>query len=179
MACSTHGWEYGGPGVTAAGLAAATAGTTDALGQAAAVNASANRSVPMMSRVNNPIFFMYSSSSEFRLGRSQFASFQPPRTLPVAAPERQTARDPHSIVACTSPSLCKRLLQVTLQITSSRHSVNPRAAAATLQSPPPAAPRSRPQYRTVGPPAPAVPNAARINTPRRKSLSPTTRRPEN
>ena len=56
-----------------AGIAAAAGtGAAGALGPAAdAVKASANRSVARISRVNNPIFFKCSSSSEFRLGRNR------------------------------------------------------------------------------------------------------------
>jgi hypothetical protein len=54
-----------------AGIAAAAGtGAAGAFGPAAAaVKASVKRSVARMSKVNNPIFFKCSSSSEFRLGR--------------------------------------------------------------------------------------------------------------
>jgi len=55
-----------------AGIAATAGAGAGALGPAAAtVKASVKRSVAMMSRVNNPIFFKCSSSSEFRPGRNR------------------------------------------------------------------------------------------------------------
>ena len=55
----------------AGATSAAGAGEAAAFGPAAAAGkASVKRSVAMMSSVKNPIFFKYSSSSEFRLGRN-------------------------------------------------------------------------------------------------------------
>jgi len=57
---------------TAGTAAAAGTGAAEALGPAAAaVKTSVNRTVTRMSKVNNPIFFKCSSSSDFRLGRSR------------------------------------------------------------------------------------------------------------
>ena len=57
----------------AAGAAAAAgAGAAAVFGPAAAAGkASVKRSVAVMSRLKNPIFFKFSSSSEFRLGRNR------------------------------------------------------------------------------------------------------------
>src|ERR1700728_5360108 len=65
-----------GAGMAAAGAAgtAAAAGTgaAEALGPAAAaVKTSVKRTVTRMSKVNKPIFFKCSSSSDFRLGRNR------------------------------------------------------------------------------------------------------------
>ena len=58
------------PAGVAGTAAAAGTGANATLGPAAAaLKASVNRTVARMSKVNNPIFFKYSSSSEFRLGR--------------------------------------------------------------------------------------------------------------
>jgi hypothetical protein len=57
---------------TAGTAAAAGTGAAEALGPAAAaVKTSVNRTVTRMSKVNNPIFFKCSSSSDFRLGRNR------------------------------------------------------------------------------------------------------------
>ena len=64
----------GGAGIAADGAIAATtgAGVAGAFGPAAAAgNASVKVSVAMLSKVKNPIFFMCSSSSVSRLGRSR------------------------------------------------------------------------------------------------------------
>lgn len=57
---------------TAGTAAAAGTGAGEALGPAAAaVKTSVKRTVTRMSKVNNPIFFKCSSSSDFRLGRNR------------------------------------------------------------------------------------------------------------
>src|ERR1700720_3177887 len=74
---------------------AATAGTggTGAFGPAAAaVNAKVKRSVAMMSRVNNPIFFKSSSLSEFRLGRDRSDSLPAGTLLKLTQGDRDTAQ---------------------------------------------------------------------------------------
>jgi len=64
-----------GTGATAGVAGAAATGGAGAAGAfgpaAAAGKASVKRSVAMMSRLKNPIFFICSSSSEFRLGRNR------------------------------------------------------------------------------------------------------------
>ncbi len=105
-----------GAGTAAAAGAGATAGAAGtggagAFGPAAAAGkASVNRSVAMISRVKSPIFFMYSSSSAFRLGRSPSDSYIAPDrpnptflNRPPATPAQYSRR-------VQSP-LCKTLLR--------------------------------------------------------------------
>jgi len=84
----------------------------------------------MMSRVKNPIFFMCSSSSEFRLGRSRCDSARFDIDCRGRCPIPRSPRHPHSIVAQARPSpiqdLVKRYskdapLEVTGEVTGRRH----------------------------------------------------------
>ena len=74
---------------------AATAGTgaTGAFGPAAAaVNAKVKRSVAMMSRVNNPIFFKSSSLSDFGSDATDLIPLLPGTLLKLTQGDRDTAQ---------------------------------------------------------------------------------------
>src|SRR5579862_9822814 len=93
-----------------AGATAGAPGTggAGAFGPAAAAGkASVNRSVAIISRVRTPVFFMYSSSSAFRVGRNPFDS-RIATSMPIWQPAPAT---PAQYSRHVRPSRCaKRLL---------------------------------------------------------------------
>lgn len=157
------GCRSGGGATAGTAGTAATAGVGGAGGfgpAATAGKASVTTSVAVMSRVKNPIFFKFSSSSDLRLGRSRCGLLL--RTLP---PCPNSPRHWHSIFG--SHKVCRDAEGYWADAL-----VRPCVDAAKTESLRSTAPQLRSQYRTSSGPSRAVPNAAQTNTPHWKSPLP-------